>query len=777
MDGMSLLQDFAVTLLVAAVAGWIFRKCGLSAVVGYLIAGIIIGPYTPPFTLVSDVDRIEALSDLGLAFLMFFVGLGLSLRRIRQLGFAVVGATALTALGVYQLCQIFAAGMGWPALTGLMFAGMLMTSSSAIITKMLAERGLLHERHAQTAQGVTVLEDVVAVVMLTLIGAHLGMSGGNAPSVAQVVFLLVAFAVMVVVSGLILVPRLFAFFGGSSDADLKSILVAGLVCGAGVGAMSAGFSVALGAFLIGVVVAESPFRVRIEKRLAGAQDMFSSIFFVSIGMLIDVRAFWEEGTLILAISAFALLARTLAATAGLVAVGSTISLAASSAVLLTPIGEFSYIIAKLGIEAGALPDSFYAVAVGVSLITAGVLPLLAKIALPWGALVESLLPSFLAGLVHRYQRALGSCFDVFAASRVLRLSRRRLTLAGIELLLLTGLLGFSGILKAGIGGFLLRAGYELPYWDWVFESAVMALAAVLLGGLWRSATVLSMIYAEALTKKIPRMRRAVQLTLQAAVALGLVALVLNISPVLSEFRWAGVVGILAALAVATLLWRQMTRLQSAFESSLESSTAFGGGNSRGLIREENRVRDWQTSVAELQLPEFTTCAGRSLGELAVRGKFGCTVIEVDRQGYVVANPGPDFALFPGDRVLLLGSTESIAKTRALLESERAFSERETDFDSSSLQTFLVPEGPGTNGHSLKELRIFGRTGVQIVGIRRNGQRIANPSGPELILGGDELLAVGTPNEMRRLRELLATMENPPDDSPAPTDSKSTPASA
>ncbi|GAB4170591.1 MAG: cation:proton antiporter [Terrimicrobiaceae bacterium] len=754
MDGLALLRDFAVILLVAAAAGWIFRKCGLSAVVGYLVAGIIIGPYTPPFTLVSDVDRIEALSDLGLAFLMFFVGLGLSLRRIRQLGFAVVGATAVTAFCIYQICQGFAALAGWPEIYGLIFAAMLMTSSSAIITKMLAERGMLHERHAQTAQGITVLEDVVAVVMLTLIGSRLTTTGEASEPVARVIFLLAAFAVVLLVVGLILVPRLLTRYGGSGDADLKAILVCGLVFGAGVAAMSAGFSVALGAFLIGVVVAESPFRARIEKRLAGAQDMFSAIFFVAIGMLIDVRSFWEQWPLILGISTFAIVVRSLAACTGLLAMGTPTTQAASAAVLLIPIGEFAYIVARLGVDAGALPDSFYALAVGVSLVTAGCAPLLAKVAVPFGIAVENHLP--LRRALGHYRALLDSLSQRLTSNRVLALTRRRISLAAVEMLLLVGLLGFAHVLEGGIAAFINSAGYDIPFWKPAFHIAFLAVGIVLLGALWRSLSVLAMVYAEALTRQARLMRPTVQFAFQLAAALGLIALVFTLSPALSEFPWATPIGVVAVLALATVLWRQITRLQGAFETSLSASMEATQNHSRSIISETERVQEWNTEVGECLLPDFAACAGKSLGELQLRNQLGCSVIEVDRQGYVVSNPGPSFALYPGDRVLLVGPAEAIGQARTRLEKERPFTDRETDFDATSLESFTIPDSFPAGGRSLEDLKIFGRTGVQVVGIHRNQKRILNPAGNEVLQPLDEILVVGSPAEVRSLKELLGS---------------------
>lgn len=762
MDRLSLLKDFATILLVAAMVGWLFRKLGLSAVVGYLVAGIIIGPFTPPFTLVSDVPRIQALSELGLVFLMFFVGLGLSLKRIKSMGGPVVLGTALTALGVFNLAQLFAWGMGWSQSAGLIFAAMLMTSSSAIIVKMLAELGLTHERFAQTSQGVTVLEDIVAVIMLTVIGSRLQVAGADAGrDVGQTLFLLLGFTVLTVVLGLIFVPRLLRKVGHSSDADVKSILVCGMVFGAGVASISAGFSVALGAFLFGVVVAETPFKSQIEKRLAGAQDMFSAIFFVSIGMLIDIRAFWDNAGLIAAIVAFAIVARVLSATVGLLVTGAPIAFAASSAIILTPIGEFAYIIAQLGVSAKMVPESFYAVAVGTSIVTAALAPFFARNASRFGLFVERIMPAKWRSALADYRTWMDGVSDRFSKNAVWRLTKRRVMMTSLELLLLAGLFGFANPIRDGISDFLAKAGYDFAAWKYAFWAAIILAALVLLIAIWRGLHALSMIYAEVLTmrtEQVAALRPLVQIALQALSAVGLALLVFFTFPIHTSVPWLAILLIVVPAGFAALMWRQLVRLHGHFETSLASAVEKDDGEGRlTRVTSEHRHQHWGMQVGECVLPDQAACAGRSIQELAIRSQFGCSILEIDRQGYVIANPKPSTSLFPGDRILLVGSEDQIEKVREFLARERVFDATETAFDETVLETLEMPPDSPATGKSLAALGIFARTGVQIVGIQKGERRILNPVGSETLDAGSLLLVIATIAEIRTLERWL---ENP-----------------
>jgi CPA2 family monovalent cation:H+ antiporter-2 len=758
MDGVSLLQDFAVVLVVAGVTGWIFRRLGLSAVVGYLVAGIVIGPFTPPFTLVSDVDRIETLTDLGLAFLMFFVGMGLSFKRIRRLGIGVVAATAITAFFVFQICHGFAALMGWDDTTAFIFSAMLMASSSAIITKMLAESGLTHERFAQNAQGVTVLEDIVAIVLLTILGSRLQIGDTVPREVGDTLFLLMGFTAIVVVVGLIFVPKLLERFGKAADSDLISVLVSGMVFIAGVASIRAGFSVALGAFLFGVVVAETRFKSQIEKSLGGAQDMFSAIFFVAIGMLIDVQAFVDNAGLILGIAAFAIIARTLAATVGFVATGNPLPLAVSSAVVVTPIGEFAYVIAQIGVDAKAVPSSFYAVAVGVSIVTAICAPFFAKRAESLGGLVEKLQPRWLAALLERYTARLNAIVVAFARNHVWQLTRRRTGIALIQVILLGGLFGFANPMKSGLDLILARTGLLMEVWEGTYWIVVLILSVGLLIAIWQSLQTLCMVYADALTMRSEnagRKRAIVQFTLQATAAAALCAGVWIGAPVRASTTVAGFLVLAVLIVLSVLLRRRLDGIGIRLEQSLSSPGHAAGRRSRvSAVASGEGSKNWDLDVVECEIPEDAECAGKSLQMLAIRPRFGCSVLEIDRQGFVLDRVGPGDVLYPGDRLLLFGPPDQIGKTREFLRAPGDAESETSDFEEAILDTVTLLDDAKVVNKSLAEASIFDETGVQIMGLERDGTRTMNPSGSEVLRAGDRLLVMGSTVEIREFQTWL-----------------------
>ena len=379
MHGILFIQDLAVILVVAGIVGWICQRIGLSVVVGFLAAGILVGPGMPYLSLVSDIGGIETLAQIGLVFIMFSIGLRLSLRKLRRLGLPLLAAVFLGAMAMYYLTRLLAASMGWSATEGLFLAGMLMISSSSIIGKVLHETGLNHEKAGQLALGVSVLEDVVAVVMLALLESVVQLGrGGIASGLGTTLLHLGAFVAMVFIAGLILIPWLLKRMSVTMDEELQTLGLAAILFGLAILAQKAGYSLALGAFLLGIIVAETPHRHQVDRTFEGMRDVFSAVFFVAIGMQIDVHEMIGSAGLVAGVAVFTLVARPLSVAAGLAMSGVPMRDGLQAGLMASPIGEFSFVIAQVGVGAAVVPSRFYPLAVGVSLLTTLVMPFAAR---------------------------------------------------------------------------------------------------------------------------------------------------------------------------------------------------------------------------------------------------------------------------------------------------------------------------------------------------------------------------------------------------------------
>ncbi|MDB6169505.1 MAG: sodium/hydrogen exchanger [Verrucomicrobia bacterium] len=756
MHGIHFIQDLAVILVVAGVVGWICQRLGLSVVVGFLAAGMVVGPYTPPFSLVSDPSRIETLAQVGLVFLMFSIGLRLSVRKLRRLGMSLMVATFGGAVLVYYLTRLLGAALRWSPTETLFLAGMLMVSSSAIISKILHETGENHERSGQLAMGISVLEDVVAVVMLTLLNSlvQLGEAeGGGHASLGQTLTLLGAFVALAGVGGLLLVPWLLRRMSISADEELQTLGIAALLFGLAVVAQHAGYSLALGAFLLGTIVAETPHRHQVERTFEGMRDVFSAVFFVAIGMQIDVHELFASAGLIAGVALFTLFARFAASSTALVLIGTAPKEALRTGLAVTPIGEFSFIIAQLGVTYAVVPQNFYPLAVGVSLLTTLVAPLLVRKSAAIADVLLARQPHWLAAFLRVYRDWLDRLQSHAKRNKLWQLSRKRFLQVGIEVMLVTGLLVFSGQMFTTAERWLGR--------DWMFPNGLqilfwVALCLVLLAPLvaiWRNCSALALLYSQVATSGHPRASRLAPMLetgLKSLAATGIFLWLFGLLPAEGNARWLLLGSVLIAMVALAILWRKLVFWHSQLEVELQEVISSAEGKMTATSAPWLQPHgDWNLHMIDCVLPDLADAQGRRIAELDLRAKFGCSVVGIERQGFMIPLPPPDAVLYPRDRVLLMGTTEQVKAGKAFLGAVSGVAD--SLYEELLMESITLPMASRAAGQSLAELAPARVHGVQIAGVNRRGLRILNPSADERLQVGDEVLVLGAPPQIREFK--------------------------
>ena len=771
MPGITFIQDLAIILTAAAALGWLCQRVGLSSVVGYLVAGMVVGPYTPPFAFVTDGASIATAAQVGLVFLMFSIGLRLSLRRLQRLGAGLLLAVGLGAVMTYYATRGLGVMIGLDPTQTLFLAAILMVSSSAIIGKVLHETGKGHERAGQLAMGVTVLEDVVAVVMLTVLNSVILLGVGTTAEGASVdgaslgatIGGFGAFVVFAGIMGLLIVPWLLRKLSVKADEELQTLATAALLFGLAIIAYRAGYSLALGAFLLGCIVAETPHRHQVERIFEGMRDVFSAVFFVAIGLQIDVRALGEAWLLVLGLTVFTLIVRVGAVSTGLTLIGTPQSVALRAGLVTTPIGEFSFIIAQLGIAAAVVPPIYYPLAVGLSLLTSLTAPLLTRRAGPIADAILSRRPRWMVTVLDSYQEWLEKVRDRRAGNLLWKLSRKRVIQIGVELLFVAGLLVFAEPMERALSGFLGQ--------DWLFPGGPRAIfwlvlvgvALVPLFAVWRNVGALAMIIAEFSTQTVPlaskeRLRGLISNGIRLVATVAMVVWVASFAPS-GAARWTLLGSVLVVITLLLLLRRRLVYWHSELEVGLQDVLGEGSPSRMSATSAPwagRKHEEWALDVSDCVIPDLAECSGRTLAQLGLRSRFGCTVVGVERQGCMITLPGPNEALFPRDKVLLLGSPEQTAAAKVLIGVVAASDSSE--FDAVGLETVTVPLGSRAAGGTLMELAPSARHGVQLAGIRRGAMRILNPGADERLLAGDELLAIGTPVKLREFKTWVREVE-------------------
>jgi len=757
MDGISLIQDLAVVLLAAGLAGLLCRRLGLSVIVGYLLAGVAIGPHTPPFSFIHDVDRIQTLSQIGLVFLMFAIGLGLSISKLGRMGWPTLLATGLGAFFMLNLTQLLGLAVGWTSAQSLFVAAMFMVSSSAVIAKIVGELNLSHERSAQLALSITVMEDVVAVVMLTLLATYAGQA--QQTSVGWLLTSMSAFVVLLVGAGLLMVPRLMRRLEARADPELQTIIVAGLLFLLAIAAAKAGYSLALGAFLLGAIVAEIPQKGAVEKSFSGMRDLFSSVFFVSIGMMIDPFLLKSVWPLVIGLTVFVLIGRAMATGMALIICGTRPHEARRAGLLLGPLGEFSFIIAQLGVSSAVLPPRYYPLAVGVSILTVLLVPLINRHATAIVAWSERIEPPLVRRAFEAYHNWLGHVQSAPTTSVAWKLVRGRLVQVGVEVLFVTGVISFSRLIL----------GLLLPYADtvalspeamsYVFWSTVTVIALVPLFAIWRNLSAIAMIVAESLSGSTPLPATVVESAIKGLAAVLISYWLFLIVPTDQLGAWGWLVLAAAALAVVAVFSSRLVYWHSHWQSSVREVLAEEAGVAAANAMEVARgkrmedLRSWDLHLAECVVPDAARYGGQTLLELAIPNRFDCAVLELERNGHVITAIRPELRVYPGDKLLLLGQTERLDAACEALTEQKTAPDQSEEFRGSVLETFPIGKGPHV-GRSLAELRLSQATGTRVVGIQRGEEKIIAPSGEQKLEAGDNVLVAGTLAEISAFRRWL-----------------------
>lgn len=761
MTGILLIRDLAVVLVIAGAAAWLCQRLGLSAIVGYLVAGTIIGPNTPPFALVADLDRVQTLAQVGLVYLVFSIGLNLSISRLRRLGLSVIVATVIGAVVVLNGGRLFGWALGWSVTASLFLAAMLMVSSSAIISKVLEELNLTHERAGQLALGVTVLEDVVAITMLTLLTSLVQFGGATPPPLVPTLGALAAFIVFIAMLSLLIIPKLLARLSRSALPEIRTLIVGGLLLSLSWLAVKVGYSLALGAFVFGAIIGSTRHKADIERVFCGLDQTFGAVFFVAVGMLVDFRVLLEAWPLVLGLTAAALLLRPVACALGFIVVGNNSRESIQAGLSLTPLGEFTFVIAQLGVESGALPKSAYPVAVGASLLTSLAAPVLTRRAESLSRRAVQLTPSFVGQWIGFYHDWLGRLRSRQTTSVLWQLTGKRFLQVGVHMLFVSALLLFASPvylkIKTTVGeNWWLPTSLPFLFWSGFGLVLLAPLIAI-----WRNISALAMILAEAATTGAQRQQRLRPLLEAALRGVALVALVVWLLALLPTARsLVGAAGaVLLVLTLATILfWRRFVRLHSRLEIELREQfqrASHSTSTSAWSDALPQQSADWHLDIDEVTLPSDSAHVGKTLGQLAARKTFGCSVVGIDRQGYGIVSPRAETVLYPQDKLLLLGSAEQLVRAARELGASPAGEATLTNFDELTMETLMVPRGSPLVGKPLLELDLIRKTGVQIGGIRRGTERNLSPSGRDQFEAGDALLALGTHAQIKEFAALLA----------------------
>jgi CPA2 family monovalent cation:H+ antiporter-2 len=671
MHSIDFLQDLAVVMITAGIVTVIFHRLKQPVVLGYIAAGVIIGPHTPPYAFINDEAAINTLSELGVILLMFSLGLEFSLRKLTKVGVPALIAAVLEILLLFWVGYEIGRFFDWPLLDSIFLGAMLSMSSTTVIIKVLGELGKMKERFAQLIFGILIIEDILGIAMIALLSG-IAMTGRlTVGEVGMTLGKLSIFLAVTLVAGLIFVPRLVSYVARFKSNEMLIVSVLGLCFGFSLLAEKLGYSVALGAFVIGALIAEAREMHRVETLLEPVRDMFSAIFFVSIGLLIDPRmlvTYWQP---ILAITIAVVVGKVLTCSFGAFVGGNDLRTSLRVGMGLAQIGEFSFIIASLGLTLNVTSGFLYPIAVAVSAVTTLVTPYLIRSADGLVSWFDRAAPKPLVNALEIYTRWVGQFGSQRHTSMARRLTRRWLSQIALNAVLVAAVFIGAVLLERRQPAWLRDLGIGEEGLKAVLWLAAMILSLPMLIASFRKLQALGMMIAEtrvteaAAGERTAAIRAIVAQVVPAAgvIILGLLVLVLS-STLLPTFNV--MIVLLGVLACITwLLWRAFIRVYSQAQAALQETFAQkpvrhgeAPPSLPSLLREADLER--------VQIRANSPAIGKLIRELELRSRTGASIVGIERNGSNIINPGPDEEIQLADQLLLIGTRTQLDLARAAL---------------------------------------------------------------------------------------------------------------
>lgn len=717
----SFVSDFAVVLSVAAVTAVIARALRQPTILGYLFAGLLVGPYLP-LPLFADLHRIEALAEFGVALVMFAVGLEFRISKLTRV-LPVSGVTGLVQVGFLLWCG-FTIGrlLGWSDNESIFLGGSLCISSTMVVTRVFGDKKVSKEV-SDHVLGILVIQDVLAIILIAALTA-VAAGGGLEPRALLLVLARLGAVLMGLLAfGLLLVPRAVRWVARMQSPELLVVVASGLCFAIGAMADRLGFSVALGAFVAGILVAESGREERVEHVVAPLRDIFAAVFFVSIGMSVDPRQAIQHLPIALGLTVLVIAAQLFSVTVAGLLSGNGLRKSLQSALALGQIGEFSFIISGIGIAAGIVRADLRPILITVAVLTAFTTPLFIGSAERVVRFVDHKLPPRVHRLISLYER----WFERWrsrSGGRSAPAGRnshavRNLAFDAIASTLVVGLaLTWTQEATTVIAA---ETGWTTRQARGAFGALTLLVVLPLILGLVRNALALSKGIADEVAPKTPDAppgeritRRLVRSGVHLLVTLGVgVPAVAVLRPLLP-----GPFGLPALVLLLVVLGLFMYREVRGLEKELRSGTAavasrlaveLGERNPPTLypgLKQGPTVDDTDStmlpgmshtlpgldSIKGWRIPEGAWGAGRSLSELDLRARSGAAVVAIRRNTHVISLPTGSDRLEAGDVLGLLGGAQSIAEAQTLILSGPPPEEQTTDGDRPSADEVASPVG-------------------------------------------------------------------------------------
>ena len=736
----ALINDLAYILVSAGIVTIVFKRLKQPLVLGYIVAGFLVSPHMPYTASVVDTENVHLWADIGVMFLLFSLGLDFSFKKILKMGASPIISTVSIIFCMSMLGIVVGHGFGWSRMDCIFLGGMLAMSSTTIIYKAFDDLGLRQQQFAGMVMSVLILEDILAIVMMVMLSA---IASGNNPDGGQMLGSVVKigfFLVLWLVVGIFAIPVFLRKVRSIVNDEVLLIVALGLCCAMAVFSTKVGFSSAFGAFIMGSILAETVEAEHIEHLVEPVKNLFGAIFFVSVGMLVNPQILVDYALPILTLVLTILIGQSVLGTVSFMLGGESLRSAMRCGFSMAQIGEFSFIIASLGLSLGVISDFLYPVVVAVSVITTFLTPYMIRLAVPAYGALEKRLPGKLITLLNHLSMS-------HPASTKQNKWKQLLTQMTVNTLIYSILT--SAAITVMFTFFLPFMREVLPGWQlhW-YANAITGVLTVLLIAPFLRAMVMKKnrspefraLWDESNVNRLPLL-----FTILVRVVIA-VAFVFYICHYLSRFSSAVIITIglvaVALIVVSRSVKQRSIKLERLFILNLRSREieAQVSGKKRPLY--EGRLLDRDVHMAEVAIPMNSQWMGGTLKQLDLGRKYGVHVSSILRANFRLNIPDGDYVIFPGDRLEVIGSDDQLRLFAQAAKTEVIGEDFNLENREMKLRQLILGDGSPFIGKTLIDSGIRNLYSCMVIGLEE-GQENLSPVNPRRVFQeGDILWVVG-----------------------------------
>ena len=745
-----LVKDLALILMVAGIVTIIFKKLKQPLVLGYIVAGFLVSPHMPYTMSVIDETDIKTWADIGVIFTLFSLGLDFSFKKIVKMGASPIIATVVIVFFMMMLGISIGHGFGWSKMDCIFLGGMLAMSSTTIIYKAFDDMGLRQQKFAGMVMSVLILEDILAIVMMVMLSA---IAGGNNPDGEQMIGSVIKIAFFLVlwfIVGIFAIPLFLRSVRKLINNETLLIVALGLCCGMAVLSTKVGFSSAFGAFVMGSILAETIEAEKIIKLVEPVKNLFGAIFFVSVGMLVDPKILIEYAIPILALVGSILIGQAIFGTFGFMLGGESLKSAMRCGFSMAQIGEFSFIIASLGLSLGVISNYLYPVVVAVSVITTFLTPYMIRLATPTYQVMEKHLPKRLINILNHFAMSHPSTTQQSKWKSLLRqmlintVAYSILTAAVIALMF-TFVLPFTRS---------LFPGWKL---HWYANAITGILTLVLIAPFLRAIIMKKnhsnewkRLWVESSINRIPLLFTIV---VRFVIALAFIFYICNYLT-----RFTDALMIIIGIAVVSLMiasrWtkKRSIKMERLFIHNLRSRDIMAQVNGEKKPLYEGHLLDRDIHISDFDVPEDSSWGGKTLKELHLRERFGVDMSSIMRGSQRLNIPNGDTVIFPGDKLQVIGNDDQLQKFATALSTDLIPEDLEIEKREMKLRQLIISGKSEFCGKSLLESGIRDKYNCMVVGLEEGQENLTKIAPTRTFEKGDILWIVGEDSDLQKILE-------------------------